>query len=219
MTQATHLACEDLKANARTLAADILGWDKEGLRFAAGDTVSPSGNHLALFDLASRIEEPIIGRGDVDEPYSGTPFTSFGAHVAEVEVDSETGEFRLLRYTAVHETGVVLNPMSFRGQIIGGIVHGLGQATMEDLAVINGAVSTTSLLDYKVPTSVDVPELRLIVLESPVGHGPYKVRGIGNNGIALVAPAIANAIADACGARITDLPITAERVYQALRTR
>jgi len=78
-------------------------------------------------------------------------------------------------------------------------------------------VGTTSLLDYKVPTMADIPRLDTVVLESATGHGPYKVRGIGNNSIALTAPAVANAIADACGVRITDLPLTAEALYRALR--
>jgi CO/xanthine dehydrogenase Mo-binding subunit len=198
MTQAAYLATQDLKANARKIA-----------------TVEDAG--LSLVELAARIEEPLMGRGDVDEPYSGSPFTSFVAHVAEVTVDRETGEVRLVRYTAAHETGTVLNPMGFHGQINGGLVNGVGETLMEELPIVDGAVGTTSLLDYKVPTFADIPQLETVVLESATGHGPYNVRGIGNNAIALAGPAVANAIADACGVRVTDLPLTAEAVYRALR--
>ena len=217
MTQSAYLACEDLKARARSIADDVLGWSGKALRFDAGDLVSERGERVPLAALAARIEEPLTGRGDVDEPYSGTPFTSFVAHVAEVTVDRETGEVRLVRYVAAHETGVVVNPMGFHGQINGGFVHGMGQTLMEELPIVDGGVGTTSLLDYKVPTMADIPRLDTVVLESATGHGPYKVRGIGNNSIALTAPAVANAIADACGVRITDLPLTAEALYRALR--
>ena len=219
MTQAAYLACEELKASVRKIATDALGWVGGTLAIQDGGIASADDEFITLAELAARIEEPLTGRGDVDEPYSGTPYTSFAAHVAEVTVDHETGEVRLVRYTIAQDTGVVLNPLAFHGQIDGGFIHGVGQTLMEELPIVDGAVSTTSLLDYKIPTLADIPDLNKSVLESPEGHGPYKVRGIGNNAISIVAPAIANAIADACRVRVTDLPLTAERVYRALSKR
>jgi CO/xanthine dehydrogenase Mo-binding subunit len=216
-TQAVHQACEDLKQRVRDLAGEVLGWADEILAFEGGAVSAANGERIRLHELAARIEEPLMGRGDVDEPFSGSPYTSFVAHIAEVAVDRETGHARLVRYTAAHETGVVLNPLGFHGQINGGVVHGVGQTFMEELPIVDGAVSTTSLLDYKIPTVADAPDLRTVILDSATGHGPYKVRGIGNNSISLVAPAVANAIADACGARLVSLPITAEAIYRTLR--
>ena len=219
-TLAGHLAATELKEKLRTLAAELLGWPAERLEFENGDVVDPvADQRIGMVEIARRLGEPVTGRGDVDEPYSGTPYTSFSAHVAEVSVDRETGQVRLLRYTAAHETGRVLNPAGFHGQVNGGIVQGLGHTVMEELEERDGRIVTNTFLDYKIPTSADAPDLRTVVLDSPTGHAPYDVRGIGSNSITLVAPAIANAIADACGERIVSLPIGAEKVYGALRSR
>jgi putative selenate reductase molybdopterin-binding subunit len=111
-----------------------------------------------------------------------------------------------------------LNPVGFYGQLNGGLVHAIGQTLMEELPMADGRITVGSLADYKLPNSVDIPALTTVVLDSPAGHGPYNVRGVGNASIALPAPAIANAIADACGARVRELPITSERVWRELRS-
>ena len=144
-------------------------------------------------------------------------YSSAVAHVAEVSVDRETGQVKLLKYTAVHETGQVINPVGFEGQIEGGASQGIGQALTEDLAVEDGRVINPSFADYKLPTEGDLPEFRSIILDSPEGHGPYNVRGVGEAPITMPAPAIANAIEDAVGVRIADLPITAEKIMAALK--
>ena len=131
-------------------------------------------------------------------------------------MDPETGRVRLLRFTTAHDVGTVLNPLGHQGQIDGGVVQGVGYALMEELRAEDGRVTSTSFGDYKVPSIRDVPELNTVLLEPERGVGPYDIKGIGENPISPVAPAIANAVEDAVGVRIRDLPITAEKVYRAL---
>jgi len=123
----------------------------------------------------------------------------------------------LQRFTTAHDTGTILNPIGHQGQIEGGLVQGIGYGLMEELRVEDGRVITTHFGDYKIPTIKDVPNLRTVILEGETGVGPYNIKGIGENPISPVAPAIANAIEDAVGVRIRDLPVTAEKIYKALR--
>jgi xanthine dehydrogenase molybdenum-binding subunit len=145
--------------------------------------------------------------------------TSFTAQVAEVEVDLETGAVHLLRLTTAHDVGKVLNPLDHQSQIEGAVMQGMGYALTEELGVDEGRVTSVSLGDYKIPNMQDIPALHTVILESESGPGPYNAKGIGENPIGPVAPAIANAVADAVGVRVRDLPITAEKVYRALAQR
>jgi CO/xanthine dehydrogenase Mo-binding subunit len=148
-----------------------------------------------------------------------SPVTSFTAQVAEVSVDPETGAIQLVRLTTAHDVGKVLNPVDHQGQIEGGVVQGIGYGLTEELGVHEGKVASVHFGDYKIPNVKDIPALRTIILASESGPGPYHARGIGENPVGPVAPAIANAVEDAVGVRIRDLPITAERVYRALAER
>ena len=143
--------------------------------------------------------------------------TSFTAQVAEVAVDPKTGQVTVRRFTTAHDVGTIINPIGHQGQIEGGLIQGLGLALMEELQTEEGRISTLSLGDFKLPTIQDIPPLTTVTLEDPVGPGPFHAKAIGEGSISPVAPAIANAVADACGVRILDLPITAEKVYFALR--
>jgi len=143
--------------------------------------------------------------------------TCFAAQVAEVAVDPQTGQVTVQRFTTAHDVGTIINPIGHQGQIEGGLIQGLGFALMEELKTEEGRISTLSLGDFKVPTVQDVPPLTTVIVEDPVGPGPFRAKAIGEGSISPVAPAIANAVADACGVRIMDLPITAEKVYFALR--
>ena len=145
--------------------------------------------------------------------------TSFCAQVAEVEVDPETGQVRVIRIITVHDVGTVLNPITHQGQIEGGVVHGLGYALMEELKAEEGRVSTLSLGEYKIPNTMDIPELVTVLLESPSGPAPYQGKAIGEISNVPLAAAIANAVHDAVGARILDLPITAEKVLATLESK
>ena len=145
-----------------------------------------------------------------------SPVTAFAAQVAEVAVDPETGEVTLRRLTTAHDTGVIMNPVGHQGQIDGGVVQGIGYGLIEYLPVQDGRVEVANFGEYKIPTVKDIPALRTVIVASGEGVGPYKVKGIGENPISPAAPAIANAIEDAVGVRIKDLPITAEKIYAAL---
>jgi CO/xanthine dehydrogenase Mo-binding subunit len=155
--------------------------------------------------------------------YDGTPDPkkpqphNFSGCCIEVSVDRETGAFRIHDALFVAEVGAVINPIAHQGQIDGGFIFGIGHALTEDLQVDEGRITTLSLGEYKLPTQMDVPPLRTVLLQSNTGPGPFAARMVGEMSTAAIAPAIANAVAAACGARVRDLPITSERVYDALQ--
>jgi CO/xanthine dehydrogenase Mo-binding subunit len=198
------------------MAADLLGWPEERMALRGVEVIrQDTGESRSWAELLQRWGRPITGRWLVQDP-SPSPVTSFTAQVAEVSVDPETGEVKLLRFTTAHDVGKVLNPMDHQGQIEGAVMQGIGYALTEELQVEEGQVVNVSFGEYKIPGIQDIPRLETIVLESESGPGPYNAKGIGENPVGPVAPAIANAVADAVGVRIKDLPITAEKVYQAL---
>ena len=168
-------------------------------------------SHLAVYHAPAG--EPVDlerGGGRVFPDYT------FGAHAVEVEVDTETGAVRVLRHVACHDVGRAINPESVEGQIQGGAVMGLGYGLMEEVVVDRGVNLSTMFAAYLIPTSLDVPDVEPLILESGEGKGPFGARGIGEPPIAPPAAAVANAIEDAVGVRVTELPITPERVARAL---
>jgi CO/xanthine dehydrogenase Mo-binding subunit len=151
--------------------------------------------------------------GDVSATYP------FAAHFAEVEVDPETGSINLLRYVAAHDVGKAINPMAVEGQIEGGVTQGLGYALTEEVLFNSGKVLNPNLRDYYLPTTLDVPEIESILVESNDPTGPYGAKGVGEATLIPVAPAVANAIYHATGIRFTELPITPEKICLALKKR
>jgi CO/xanthine dehydrogenase Mo-binding subunit len=150
---------------------------------------------------------------------SGRPWQAyvFGCQVAEVEVDTVTGEVQVLGVWAAHDVGRAVNPQGIEGQIEGGIVQALGQGLMEDYKLEKGRTSTPGLAKYILPTSLDVPRINSIIVEDPDPLGPLGVKGIGEPAMIPTIPAITNAIYDAVGVRITALPATPEKVLMAIR--
>ena len=142
--------------------------------------------------------------------------TGFAAQVAEVEVDPTTGGVRVLNLTTAHDTGTVLNHLTLTGQIEGGVVTGLGFALMEENPMVDGKIATLTLGESKLPCIQDVPPLKTVLVESPTGPTPFGGKAIAENPNVPTAAAIANAIADACGVRLFDLPLTAEKIYWAM---
>jgi CO/xanthine dehydrogenase Mo-binding subunit len=140
----------------------------------------------------------------------------FSAQVAEVEVDRETGQVKVIRVVTAHDVGTVINPLAHQGQIDGGFVTGLGLAVTEELVTEDGQVLNGSLGDYKLPTMSDIPPLETVLVHTGGGEGPYQAKAIGELANNATAAAIANAVADAVGVQLFELPITAERVYAAL---
>jgi CO/xanthine dehydrogenase Mo-binding subunit len=154
--------------------------------------------------------DPETGQGDV------FPDFTFGAQAVEVAVDTETGEVTVLKSAACHDVGRAINPAAVRGQIAGGSSQGMGYALMEDFVVEEGVTQTPSLAEYLIPTAVDFPTTQVIILESGTGVGPFGAKGIGEPALTPAPAAVANAVADAIGARIYELPLTPERVLAAV---
>ncbi len=155
---------------------------------------------------------PETGQGDAYATYS------FATHLAEVEVDVETGEVQVTRFAAFNDVGRAINPVGVEGQIEGGISMGLGHALMEELVVEKGVIQNPDLAQYLIPTSLDMPEEILAeIIEEAEPSGPFGAKGVGEPALVPTAPAILNAIYDAVGVRITELPATSERVFQALK--
>jgi len=135
----------------------------------------------------------------------------------EVEVDKQTGQVKILKYIAAHDVGRAINPMLLEGQIYGGGLMGIGYAMGEKMIFDKGVLKNGSFLDYKMPTAKDVPPVEALIIETDDKDGPFGAKGIGEPGLVPTAPAIANAIYDAVGVRIKDLPITPEKVLKALK--
>jgi len=142
---------------------------------------------------------------------------AYGTHGVEVEVDKETGQVKILKYIAAHDVGRAINPMLLEGQVYGGATMGIGYALTEQLVLKNGKVINPDFRDYKILTAADVPNIEAISIETDDPFGPFGAKGIGEPGLVPTAPAIANAIYDAIGVRIKDLPITPEKVLAALK--
>ena len=183
-----------------------------------GVTHLRSERRMTFAELVATAGQPVAVTGHYANMSDG-PETSMVAQVAEVEVDPETGQFAVRRLTTTHATGTVLNPLGHQGQIDGAVVMGLGFARCEDIVTDGGRVMTANLGDYKLPNIKDIPSLRTEVTEAPVGSGPYGSMSIGETAVIPTAAAVANAVEDAVGVRITSLPVTAEKVFEALQAR
>jgi CO/xanthine dehydrogenase Mo-binding subunit len=144
----------------------------------------------------------------------------YATQAAEVLVDQETGKVKLLRMSAAHDVGKAINPLNCAAQIEGGLAMGIGAALHEELVVDDkGKVRNPSFLDYHLVTSLDLPKMIPILVECPEPEGPYGAKGLGEPGLAPTPAAIGNAVADAIGTRIHDLPLSPERVYWAIHSR
>jgi CO/xanthine dehydrogenase Mo-binding subunit len=214
--------------------AQELGLPPERIRVAQGDTaealldpgvggsrVTPVAGNAAL-DGARKLATAmaageiapitVTGTGEQQEQVVGVY-----AYAVQVEVDRDTGSFRIVDATLVADVGTVINPVAVRGQLEGGFAFGLGQTLMEELVIEDGRVTTTNFGDYKIPTIADVPPLRIVLLTEAKGPGPFGAKSVGELANPGIGPAVANAVADAVGARVFSLPITAEKVWNALR--
>jgi len=155
--------------------------------------------------------DPETGQGQAHPDYT------YGAHAVEVSVDTDTGEVAVLKSIGAHDVGQCVNPAAVQGQIEGGTQNGQGYALSEEMLYEEGKLVTPSFSEYLMPTSMDMPKVQSIILESRSGIGPFGAKGIGEPALTGVAPAIANAVADAIGVRVFELPITPERVLMTLR--
>jgi CO/xanthine dehydrogenase Mo-binding subunit len=144
-------------------------------------------------------------------------FWMFATHAAEVEVDTETGVVKIIKVVAAHDVGHAINPVTCEQQIEGSVIMGLSNTLFEEFKMENGRILNDSLSDYKLATFLDMPQIVPIIVEAQHKEGPFGAKGVGEPAAGATAPAIANAIFDAVGIRIKDLPITAEKVWLALK--
>jgi CO/xanthine dehydrogenase Mo-binding subunit len=142
----------------------------------------------------------------------------FFAQAAKIKVDPETGEVTILKMLSAHDTGTVINPLTYQGQIEGGMMQGLGFALMENLRDDEGKIVTPGLGEYKIPCIVDVPPLETLLFQDRDGPGPFHSKPVGEHSAVPTAPCIANALYDAIGKQITNLPLSAEAVYEAIKS-
>jgi len=222
--QLLEAAAEELEANPDDLEA------KNGFIFVKG---SPEKNtpisKLAMGGSYLGKGKPIIGRGTFNVPDATTldretgqganpaVFWMYAAQAAEVEVDEETGKVKVLRIASAHDVGKAINPSACEQQIEGALAAGVGTTLMEEIKIERGKTLNPNFVDYKVPTSLDMPEMVPILVEATHEGGPYGAKGLGEPALAPTAPAIANAIYDAVGVRIRELPITPDKVLKALK--
>jgi CO/xanthine dehydrogenase Mo-binding subunit len=216
---ATRLAATHAKEQLLDAASRELGVARNALRLGGdGSVCALSGTRVTYAELVRMAEAPIQGRGFYKNFESG-PEAALCVQIAEVEVDPETGEVTLKQFTSAHSTGTVLNPLMHQAQIDGGVVMGMGYALMEEVRFEGGKVVTNNFGEAKIPTIRDIPKLKTVIQEFPVGNGPFGGMSIGEPPVVPTAGAIANAVHDAVGVRIYDLPITAEKVLRALKAK
>jgi CO/xanthine dehydrogenase Mo-binding subunit len=225
-------AARALRAGLLPVAAELLGAVPDDLVFEDGmvrERDTGAGRGIRLAELAAACHHRSVPTSHLGtwyaetgtfDPVSGQgasfPDYTFGAHAADVEVDTETGQVRVLGYAAAHDVGRAINPLRVEGQIQGGAYQGLGYALGEEIVVHNGQADSTLLASYLLPNAADLPDVRAIVVESGEGKGPFGARGIGEPPIGNPAATIANAVAAATGVRVTQLPITPERLLAAI---
>jgi CO/xanthine dehydrogenase Mo-binding subunit len=230
---ATKLAAENVKRIITDKASEIMGVPAESLDLADHKVIvtDDPGKSIPLVEaikqchFEGKIPQSLATfRAPFTEPISSDvikdpvfPDFTFGAQAAEVEVDIETGEVKVLKWATAYDIGQAINVNRVEGQMEGGAAQGLGFGLMEDYLEVDGVPWTWNFHDYIIPTSKDVPDIESIVLESGSGKGPFGAKGIGEPAISAAGPAAVNAIKDAIGVRITHLPVTAERIFFALK--
>lgn len=200
-------------------AAAMQATPDELMLFDGGVTHGRAERRMTYGEIARANGGAILVEGHYANMSDG-PEASLVAQVAEVEVDDETGAVRVTKLTTAHNTGAILNPLTHQGQIDGAVMMGFGYGLIENLAYDeSGKVLAANLGEYKIPNIKDMPPLETAILQSDFGSGPYNSMSIGETALIPTAAAIANAVADAVGVRITSLPITAEKVLHALKQR
>lgn len=226
-------AATELREGLAGVAAELLATETEDVEFSPNG-VHPAGEpervvgFPALIAACARRSVPwqklSVFNGPkgvpwkADEQWRGRvlPDFTYGCHAVDIEVDQDTGHVRVLRYVAAHDVGRAINPASVRGQIVGAVAMGLGQALSERVVFEEGQNLTGTFAQYLIPTAVEIPDVEAIVLESGEGLGPFGARGIGEPPVGPPVPAIAAALHDALGITLTATPFTSERIAIAI---
>ena len=216
---AAYNAAQDVKEQMIQRAARLWEVDVEEVEFSDGlfRCVNGKTEQIDFKELAGKLDEtggPIVGRASADPTQPGP---SIGTHVVDVEVDPDTGKVEILRYTTSQDAGRAIHPSYVEGQMQGGAVQGIGWALNEEYMYNDdGEMTNASFLDYRIPTSFDLPMIDAVIVEVPNPGHPYGVRGVGETPIVAPPAAIANAIYRAIGVRLKDLPMSPGRILKAL---
>jgi len=230
---AAKLAAAEAKKKILSLAAEQLEKPVDDLTLRDGKVVSiKDGEELVPTAKVVRKAhftehgKTIVGEAFYDPPtvrqgknfYGNISATyGFGTQAAEVEVDTETGHVRVVNIVSATDVGRAINPMSLEGQMEGGVAMGIGYALLEECKFAQGKMLNTNFTDYKMPTSMDIPDMETVIVETVDKDGPFGAKGIGEAGAIPTGAAIANAVKDALGFRIYELPMTPEVVHRAIK--
>ena len=221
MGNTAKLAAEDTRRRILELAAERLGIEIEALELKHGKVFvndsdlpkSISLGELAAYSLNTK-GGPIVGKGSFAQQ-SSTP--ALAAQIAKVEVDPETGRVKVLKMISSQDVGFAINPMAVEGQIEGGTVQGYAWAIMEEMQYDRNGNVNPGFVDYRVPTSADLPTVESVIVEIPAPNGPFGAKGVGEPPITPTLATMSNAVVDAVGVRVNDLPIKPEKITAALR--
>jgi carbon-monoxide dehydrogenase large subunit len=226
---AVDVAAARITSKAKQIAAHILKLDADEINFADGVFSSPKTNRtLTIKDVAKEAMEPASLPKGIDVGLIATatytaPVQNFpnGCHICELEVDEDTGEVEIVRYSVVDDVGTVINPLLLKGQIVGGVAQGVGQILMEDVRFNeDGQNLTASFMDYAMPRATDISAVDVKSNPVPTKTNPLGVKGAGEAGCVGAMPAVANALVDALshlGVRHIEMPATSERLWRAMR--
>ena len=227
-------AAEKMKKELLRVASLILDTESTDIQIKNGEFQRISSKKTCLLKEVvayanSKLGQPLTSKGRFHDKVAPklaagiihgeeNPTHSFSCHVAKVKVDIETGKIDVLGYVAAHDCGTVLNMLTARGQVCGNTTAGFGLALMENLILDNGVVVNSNLMDYKIPSINDVPHINELFIETFEPVGVFGAKGLGDHAVSPVAAALANAIHDATGVRIHELPITPELLLRSIRT-
>ncbi|HEV3299002.1 MAG TPA: xanthine dehydrogenase family protein molybdopterin-binding subunit [Planctomycetaceae bacterium] len=217
---AAYEAGQDIKRQLVQRAALLWDVDPAKVTYAGGCLSGPGDKRITFRELAAKLAKtggPVIGRGTSTH---NKPGGAFATHVVDVEVDPETGKVTILRYTAAQDVGTAIHPSYVEGQVQGGVVQGIGWALNEEYVYdADGRMRNASFLDYRMPTCYDVPMIEPLLVEVPNPDHPFGVRGVGEVPIVPPPAAIANAIHQALGVRMYQLPMSPPRVLHEILAR
>ncbi|MFV2090562.1 MAG: xanthine dehydrogenase family protein molybdopterin-binding subunit, partial [Pseudomonadales bacterium] len=215
-------ACEDIITQCKARAAATWGMDEDQVDWQDGQAVPAAGVNadvtpLSLADIAAkagRTGGPLLGRASLNAQGAGA---GFSVNLTDLRVDRETGKIDVLGFTAIQDAGKAIHPSYVEGQLQGGAAQGLGWALNEEYIYDdNGVLENAGFLDYRIPVASDLPMIDTEIIEVPNPSHPYGVRGVGETPIVAPLAAASNAVRDAIGIRIHDLPLSPPRVLEAL---
>ena len=211
-------AAEDIQAQLRQRAAMLWDVESEQVEYGDGATLTgPEGKTISFQEISGKLTQtggPVVGRGSVNADKHGG---AFGTHIADVEVDPDTGKVQVLRYTVVQDVGTAIHPSYVEGQMQGGAAQGIGWALNEEYHYgDDGRLHNASFLDYRIPTCYDLPDIETIIVEVPNPGHPFGVRGVGEVPIVPPPAAMANAIFRATGVRMRSLPMSPPKMLHEL---